>query len=145
MKINMEGIDPLVTPLVKYFNANGLHTRCSCQGHNKTNMSMFYIEFEDDVTEDSIKQFMMNHLDWTGAFCSCGRFAQRMFCFANVTTQRMCTYLRWCYFAATPEAAMDDLERWITKRDGWEGFDGERYKKFAAGLCANLRKGKSNS
>ena len=37
-----KGLDSEVIPLVKFFNDNGLKTHMSCQGHNKTNMSMYY-------------------------------------------------------------------------------------------------------
>lgn len=39
-------LDPEVIPLVEYFNRVGLPTCMSCQGHNSTNMSMFWIEFD---------------------------------------------------------------------------------------------------
>ena len=49
-----------------FFNENGLPTNMSCQGHNKTNMSMFWIEFDRMVTEDNIIRFMRSHLNWMG-------------------------------------------------------------------------------
>lgn len=42
-------MDKFVIPLIEYFNANGLPTHMSCQGHNSTNMSMFWISFTDEV------------------------------------------------------------------------------------------------
>ena len=39
-KWEKKGLDSEVIPLVKFFNDNGLKTCMSCQGHNKTNMSM---------------------------------------------------------------------------------------------------------
>ena len=51
-------IDPGVISMVKFFNENGLPTHMSCQGHNKTTMSMFWIEFDRSVTEDNILNFM---------------------------------------------------------------------------------------
>ena len=68
-------IDPGVISMVKFFNENGLPTHMSCQGHNKTNMSMFWIEFDRSVTEDNILNFMKDHLNAQGTFVSCGRFA----------------------------------------------------------------------
>ena len=67
-------LDKRVIPLVRFFNENGLPTNMSCQGHNKTNMSMFWIEIDKTVTQDDIVKFMRNHLNWMGSFCSCGRF-----------------------------------------------------------------------
>ena len=66
-------LDPLVIPMVDYFNRNGLKTCMSCQGHNKTNMSMFWIQFDESVTEDDILGFMREHLSAQGTFVSCGR------------------------------------------------------------------------
>lgn len=45
-------LDKRVIPLVRFFNENGLPTNMSCQGHNKTNMSMFWIEFDKTVTQE---------------------------------------------------------------------------------------------
>ena len=39
-KWEKKGLDSEVIPLVKFFDDNGLKTYLSCQGHNKTNMSM---------------------------------------------------------------------------------------------------------
>ena len=71
-------LDEKVIPLVQFFNANGLPTLMSCHGHNKTNLSMFWIEFDKTVTEADIVAFMRGHLNWVGMFCSCGRFAKRI-------------------------------------------------------------------
>ena len=61
-------LDKRVIPLVRFFNENGLPTNMSCQGHNKTNMSMFWIEFDKTVTQDDIVKFMRNHLNWEFLF-----------------------------------------------------------------------------
>ena len=45
-------LDPDVIQMVKFFNKNGHLTHMSCQGHNRTNMSMFWIEFYQSVTEN---------------------------------------------------------------------------------------------
>ena len=50
MNINYNELDTYVIPLVQYFNENGLPTIMSCQGHNKTNISMFWIQFSKTVT-----------------------------------------------------------------------------------------------
>lgn len=49
--IEYDKLDPSVVDMVRYFNAHGLPTRMSCEGHNKTNMSMFWIEFASCVGE----------------------------------------------------------------------------------------------
>lgn len=100
-------LDERVIPMVDFFNSIGLKTMMSCQGHNNTNLSMFWIEFDWSVSQDDIIQFMKEHTDKYGNFCSCGRFAKRIlwaYGFARET---------WCYFAATPEAADEDLRGWI--------------------------------
>lgn len=56
-----KGLDKEVIPLVKFFNENGLPTYMSCQGHNQTNMSMFWIQFDKSVSEDDILNFMKQH------------------------------------------------------------------------------------
>lgn len=127
-------LEPLVIPIVEYFNKNSLPTCMSCQGHNKTNMSMFWIQFDSSVTDKSIQVFMQNHLDWRGMFVSCGRFAKRIFGFYGVKDRQWKSEEHWCYFAATPEAASEDLMRWKNESDKWEGFDGERYKQWIAEL-----------
>ena len=104
-------LDKRVAPLVEFFNSNGLKTIMSCQGHNKTNMSMFWIEFDKSIQEQDIINFMNNHKtkfqDGRTYFFSCGRFAQRIFMDMNGKFFKC-----WCYFAATPDAADEDLERW---------------------------------
>ena len=95
--------------MVEFFNANGLKTYMSCEGHNKTNMSMYWIEFDNCVTEQDILKFMNSHLsDWCNGkvFISYGRFAERLI------PGPYSNYKVWAYFAATVEAAMEDLNRW---------------------------------
>lgn len=130
-------LDPLVIPMVNYFNEHNLPTYMSCQGHNKTNMSMFWIEFAQSVTDSDIQAFMQNHLDWRGSFLSCGRFAKRIQCCYSVKDQQWKAEERWNYFAATPEAANADLQWWKSSANKWEGFDAERYKQWVEELrCA---------
>ena len=99
-------MDKFVIPLVEYFNEQGLPTYMSCQGHNKTNMSMFWISFDETVGLKDIERFQRKHLDILGQFTSCGRFAKR-FVVCKVTPIN-----HWEYYAATIEAAMTDLEKW---------------------------------
>ena len=47
----MKALDPKVIPLVDFFNQRGLKTHMSCEGHNNTNISMFWIQFDKSVTE----------------------------------------------------------------------------------------------
>lgn len=127
-------IDPLVIPMVEYFNEHGLKTHMSCQGHNKTNMSMFWISFDKTVTDKDIEKFMQTHLDWRGTFCICGRFAERMLGNYSVVDKQWKVAKSWNYFAATHEAAASDLMQWQSSENKWEGFDGERYKQWISEL-----------
>lgn len=105
-------MDKNVIPLVKYFNENGLKTVMSCEGHNKTNMSMFWIEFDASVTEQDIINFQKRHLEnHYYSFSSCGRFAERLFVAPKIIK-------RWYYFAATKEAANQDLKNWKNDDSG---------------------------
>lgn len=108
--INYNELDPLVIPMVEYFNEQGLTTCMSCQGHNKTNMSMFWIQFDKSVTSEDIQEFMKRHIDWKGVFRSCGRFAKRMFVFYSAEDKQWRAAETWNYFAATPDAAHADLK-----------------------------------
>lgn len=126
MDIIVETLDPCVVPMVQFFNENGLKTSMSCQGHNNTNLSMFWISFAKEVTEDDIVHFMQNHLDLRGQFTSCGRFAKRIFGGYSVEDQLWKTMECWCYFAATVDAAEEDLSRW-KRPNAWKGFNDPRY------------------
>ena len=106
MSIVYDELDPDVVPMVEFFNSNGLPTNMSCQGHNRSNMSMFWIRFTKDVTEEDVVRFQRKFLNKYGAFTSCGRFAQRIISFGN------CVDKRWEYMAATVEAAQCDLKAW---------------------------------
>lgn len=128
------GLDPLVIPMVDYFNKSGLKTCMSCQGHNKTNMSMFWIEFDKSVTEEDILGFMKKHLTQQGTFISCGRFARRLIGFHNPKTTEWSKGEYWCYFAATQEAADADLRKWKDDGGDFDGVDGERYQAYRAEL-----------
>ena len=106
----MNQLDPKVIPLVEFFNQRGLKTHMSCEGHNKTNMSMFWIQFDKSVTEEDLIQFMNNHQFESNHgkyFASCGRFASRIYPSPKGVIRE------WNYFAATPEAANQDLKNWI--------------------------------
>lgn len=108
-------MDKNVIPLVEYFNLQGLKTFMSCEGHNKTNMSMFWISFDDSVQENDIISFQKRHLNQKyNTFSSCGRFAQRLYIGGPAIIKQ------WYYFAATKEAANQDLENWL--RDDNEIF-----------------------
>ncbi len=132
-------LDERVIPLVRFFNENGLPTCMSCQGHNKTNMSMFWIEFDKTVTQDDIVKFMRNHLNWMGNFCSCGRFAKRIIAFTCVVDQSEAVRECWCYFAATIDAADSDLYQWTHDAGEWQGADGERYRAWRRELAERHR------
>lgn len=108
--LNYDELDPDVIPLVRYFNSVGLSTYMSCQGHNKTNMSMFWIEFHPSVSEDDIIRFQKQHTNRIGGFCCNGRFVKRIL--ANTTGIGTGVYFSYQYMAATVEAAMMDLENW---------------------------------
>ena len=106
-----EELDPEVIPMVEYFNSVGLKTCMSCQGHNKTNMSMFWIQFAKTVTNEDIIAFQRKHADKWGGFPCNGRFVIRIL--AN--TKNFIDGVEYAinYMSATIEAAKEDLERWI--------------------------------
>ena len=104
--MNVESLDPYTTLLVKFFNEQGLTTTMSCQGHNKTNQSMFWIQFDSSITTDDIIRFQRQHLNEYGNFCSCGRFVIRILAFSNDIRYT------WEYMAATIEAASEDYRQW---------------------------------
>ena len=133
-KFQSLGLDPLVIPMVDYFNKSGLNTCMSCQGHNKTYMSMFWVQFDKSVIEDDILNFMKGHLSAQGTFISCGRFAKRVIGFYNVRTTEWSKEECWCYFAATREAADADLQRWSCDNNPFDGIDGERYQAYRTEL-----------
>ena len=99
--------DPLVVPMVEYFNSHGLKTIMSCQGHNNTNMSMFWIGFDKSVTEEDIIKFQQHHLNTNGNFCICGRMNKRY------VVGKDGVWTRFEYDAATIDAADMDLLRWM--------------------------------
>lgn len=99
--------DPLVVPMVEYFNSHGLKTVMSCQGHNNTDMSMFWISFDKSVTEEDIIKFQQEHLDIYGNFCIFGRMNKRYI----AGKDEIWTFFE--YDAATVEAADRDLLYWM--------------------------------
>ena len=105
--MNCSDYDPLVIPMVEYFNSHGLKTIMSCQGHNQTNMSMFWIGFDKSVTEEDIIKFQRAYLDVNGNFCICGRMNKRYVVGENGV------WTRFEYDAATVDAANKDLLRWM--------------------------------
>ena len=132
--INYDGLDPAVIPLVRYFNEHGLKTEMSCQGHNKTNMSMFWISFAPTVTEQDIVNFCYDHATEYGYPYTCGRFVHR-FIFGLDRKMRK----QFEYHAATIEAANQDLNRW--KNDtAWTPEALEKFcsaQKECGGSCPN--------
>lgn len=114
MNIEIEGcsnLDPEVVEMVQFFNENGLVTRMSCQGHNETNMSMFWIEFDPSITLEDIVKFQKEFINWQGNFCSNGSFAEIVY-YAEEAVHR-----HWRYMAATIKAANEDLEEWKTHKE----------------------------
>lgn len=104
--IDYSKLDPNVQDLVRYFNEQGLTTIMSCQGHNDTYMSMLWVEFDKEITEEDILRFQNRHLNKYGCFVSCGCFAQRMYQCPKRPE------IRWRYMAACQNAAKIDLDRW---------------------------------
>lgn len=129
-KWEKKGLDSEVIPLVKFFNDNGLKTCMSCQGHNKTNMSMYWIQFHKSVTEEDILEFMRKHPGKYGSFFSNGRFAKRLMGFHSVPTGEWRKEESWNYFAATIEAANKDLERWQNDEGEWKGTNGKEFQEM---------------
>ena len=104
-------LDQEVIPLVRYFNQVGLPTCMSCQGHNSTNMSMFWISFDKSVTNEDIINFQRKHTNEYGGFCCNGRFVIRIL--ANTTGVGTGVGYTYEYMAVTIEAAMEDLKRFL--------------------------------
>ena len=102
-----DNIDRSVIPILKYFNDNGLPTVMSCSGHNSTNMSMLWVQFDHTVTEEDILEFQRKRFNNNNQFCSNGRFVQRVWCGSRAVVRS------WEYMAATIEAAYDDLGAWM--------------------------------
>lgn len=125
-----KGLDPAVIPLVKFFNDSGLKTYMSCQGHNQTNMSMFWIQFDKSVTEEDILGFMKKHPGKYGSFFSNGRFAKRLMGFHSVPDGTWKKEESWNYFAATVEAANRDFLTWQNDEDDWKGTDGKEFQEL---------------
>lgn len=103
-------LDPEVIPLVKYFNEVGLPTCMSYQGHNETNMSMFWIQFDKSVTAEDIIDFQRKHTNEYGGFCCNGHFVMRIL--ANTTGVGTGVEYTYQYMAATVTAAKEDLKHW---------------------------------
>ena len=88
----MKNLDSKVIPLVEFFNQRDLKTHMSCEGHNKTNMSMFWIQFDNSVTENDLIHFMKNHSTinkYGKFFSSCGRFAQKNLSFSKRDSKKL--------------------------------------------------------
>lgn len=73
-------------------------------------MSMFWIEFDPEVTEKDIIRFQNKFLNWQGNFCSNGSFVN----IVSVADQEVDHH--WRYMAATIEAADDDWKEWRKNR-----------------------------
>lgn len=102
-----EKLDPAVVPLIEYFNSVGLKTTMSCEGHNQTNKSMFWIEFSKSVTEEDIENFLNKLKEERGSSATCGCFAMRIFPGPKYTIRK------WRYMAATKEAAQYDYNLFV--------------------------------
>ena len=112
-------IDADVLPLVRYFNSRGLRTSMSCSGHNDTNMSMLWVEFDEmDVTEKDIMRFQSMHTRPYFAFCSNGSFGSMIY--ASNNDGKFWTKVSTLRYQASGVAAMrDDLARWL-EEDGYD-------------------------
>ena len=95
-------------------------------------MSMFWVSFADEITVSDVLRFMQNHLDQYGQFISCGRFAKRVVGGYSVKDQTWKTTECWCYFAATIEAADEDLSCW-TKTKRAAGIGDAQYRSIKKG------------
>lgn len=104
-------LDSEVVEMVRFFNENGLVTRMSCQGHNETNMSMFWIEFDPVITLEDIVKFQKGFLNWQGNFCSNGSFGEIVYLAGGEVDKH------WRYMAASITAANDDLNEWKQHQD----------------------------
>lgn len=115
--INYNEIDVLCRPIVKYFNAIGLDTKFSCQGHEGLNRS-FQIMFQDYVTDEQIQSFLeqysskFSHSPFVGHFQKwmrkmSGKIATNWIYEVNFSPDYRMNQLR----------AQDDLK--IMKNDGY--------------------------
>ena len=110
MNIPYDEMDKDCVPIVKFFNDVGLKTSMCCQGHNLTNMSLFWVEFDKSITESDILKFMAmfkRPFPIGKYFVSNGTFAERIILYKNGAVGK-----RWRYVAASSIAANDDLRRW---------------------------------
>ena len=105
-------IDPECLPLVEYFNRHGLTTAMSCQGHNNTNMSMYWIDLPQALVKKTLsgssRSICLAYwviLHPTGGLpCAC--------IWLWMITDAYVLLKGWHYFAATVDAAFEDLEQW---------------------------------
>lgn len=104
--IDYNELDPGVVEMVKYFNENGLKTIMSCEGHNDTNLSRFWIGFTGPDIEKKIVEFQRKHLDKLGQFCANGIFGTRIW------SHPTGSIVNYEYTAAGKVAADADLKRW---------------------------------
>jgi hypothetical protein len=104
-------LEPAVIPLVDYFNSVGLKTIMSCEGHNNTNMSMFWIDFSTKVTDDDIKNFLFGLNEKYGSAATFGKFAKAISVGRNNEV-----HFRWRYMAATKNSAACDWVYFTTGR-----------------------------
>lgn len=56
--VDYDKIDKKCIPLVKFFNENGLETKYSCEGHDRSFMNSFYIMFSDNIDDTDIADFI---------------------------------------------------------------------------------------
>ncbi len=133
------GLDPLVIPMVRFFNDNGLKTYMSCQGHEILYQSLFWIQFDKSVTKEDILRFMKRHLNKQGAFVSCGRFAKRLIGFYRIDMLEYSHSEHWEYIAASPAVADADLTRWERDRGDWKGVDDKDYVELREDMISSGR------
>ena len=113
--IDYSRMDTECIEMIKFFNEHGLKTEMSCQGHNKTTQSLFWISFDSSVHTADIVMFQSKYTDKLGNFCACGHFGRRLCLYTETSdndTTKHKLYGRWEYVAAGIEAAHKDLQNW---------------------------------
>lgn len=129
-------IDRGARGMVRYFNNFGLPTKLSCAGHLGTRMKRFWIEFQENVTDQDIARFMQAHTGKDHDFCANGMFCSR---YDKPFDGNIVKTIQ--YTAPDTLSAMLDLTDWVADDMSGEpghGATGHASMHTAAGTAATL-------
>ncbi len=116
-EIDYSKLDPKCVEMVKFFNSHGLPTDMSCQGHDTTEQSLYWISFDETVHTMEVVTFQSHYLNERGNFCAHGHFCKRLYLATEGELERCgrkgTAYWCWEYVVGSPEAAKADLEAWL--------------------------------